>query len=111
MNVVPVPGSLDHETVDAFFDQVAVLREERSLFDARHLRWVDPNGMVALLVAGTVASKKQGKVPRLELPESVDVKGYLSRMGFFEAAQGVFEVDDAGRRTGGQAQVGNRQLA
>lgn len=101
MNVIAIPGSLDHQTVDAFLDEVAVLEEGRSLFDARHLRWVDPNGMVALLVAGTVAARRQGAVPRLELPESSDVLGYLSRMGFFEAAQEVFGLEGAPRRRGG----------
>lgn len=98
MNVLPVPASLDHQTVDAFFDQVALLREERTLFDARHLRWVDPNGMVGLLVGGAVAGKKQGALPRLELPESSDVQGYLARMAFFEAAKEVFEVEAPARR-------------
>ena len=101
MNVIAIPGSLDHQTVDAFLDEVAVLEEGRSLFDARHLRWVDPNGMVALLVAGTVAARRQGAVPRLELPESSDVLGYLSRMGFFEAAQEVFGLEGTPRRRGG----------
>ncbi len=99
MNVLPVPASLDQQTVDAFFDQVWLTKDERTLFDARHLRWVDPNGMVGLLVAGTVAGHKQGALPRLELPESTDVIGYLSRMGFFEAARGVFELEDPGKRT------------
>lgn len=98
MNVLPVPTSLDHQTVDGFFDQVAASKDGRILLDARHLRWVDPNGMVALLVAGTVAARKHGAMPRLELPESADVLGYLSRMAFFEAAKGVFELDDPGRR-------------
>lgn len=99
MNVLPVPASLDHQTVDAFFDQVALASSGRTLFDARHLRWVDPNGMVGLLVAGMVVARKHGTMPRLELPESADVIGYLSRMAFFEAAKGVFEVDEPGRRT------------
>jgi anti-sigma regulatory factor (Ser/Thr protein kinase) len=101
LNVIPVPGSLDHQTVDAFLDEVALLGGERSLFDARHLRWVDPNGMVALLVAGTVAARRQGVVPRLEVPESTDVLGYLSRMAFFEAARDVFELETVPRRRGG----------
>ena len=78
MNVVPVPASLDHRTVDAFLDQVAVVPEERSLFDSRRLRWVDPNGMLALLLAGTVAGERQGALPRLELPESTDVMGQVT---------------------------------
>jgi hypothetical protein len=97
VNVLPVPTSLDYQTVDAFFDQVALAREGRVLFDARHLRWVDPNGMVGLLVAGTVAGRR-GALPRLELPESTEVIGYLSRMAFFEAANGVFDLDAPTRR-------------
>lgn len=92
MNVVAVPGSLDQQSVDAFLDEVASLEGARSLFDARHVRWVDPNGMVALLVAGAVARDRQGAPPHLEPPESADVMGYLSRMGFFEEARGIFEV-------------------
>ena len=93
MNVVPVPGSLDHQTVDDLLDDVASMHEERLLFDARHVRWIDPNGMVALLAAGTVARDRQEALPRLESPESVDVLGYLSRMGFFREAEGIFEFD------------------
>jgi hypothetical protein len=105
VKVLSVPASLDGQTVDAFFDQVAVLDEGRTLFDARHLRWIDPNGMVGLLVAGTVAAKKQGTIPRLEPPESPDVTGYLSRMAFFEAAKGVFECDPPARRAGRDSDV------
>lgn len=99
MKVVSVPGSLDQQTVDEFFDEVSRLDAERTLFDARHVRWVDPNGMVALLVAGAVAGRRSGERPRLEPPESADVTGYLARMGFFEQAQEVFEVSKRpGRR-------------
>jgi anti-sigma regulatory factor (Ser/Thr protein kinase) len=98
VNVLSVPGSLDHQTVDAFFDQVALLHGERTLFDARHLRWVDPNGMIGLLVGGSVAARRQGIRPRLELPESLDVQGYLSRMAFFEAASDIFELGTPSRR-------------
>ena len=101
MKVIAVPGSLDHQTVDHFFDEAVDGREERTLFDARHLRWVDPNGMVAILVAGTVVGERQGALPRLELPENPDVVGYLSRMAFFEAAKGVFEFDPPARQDAG----------
>ena len=106
MNVVTVPSSLDQQTIDAFLDEAAALEGARTLFDARHLRWVDPNGMVALLVAGTVAGRNQGARPRLELPESADVTGYLARMGFHEQASAVFETGDRpGRRGGGPSDV------
>ncbi len=101
MNVIALPGSLDHQTVDHFFDQAVDQPEDRTLFDARHLRWVDPNGMVAMLVAGSVVGERQGALPRLELPESPDVMGYLSRMAFFEAARGVFEFEAPARQDGG----------
>jgi len=94
MKVVTVPSSLDLQTIDELFDEVSLLSDGRSLFDARHLRWVDPNGMVGLLVAGTVARDRQGTMPRLEVPDSADVLGYLSRMGFFEQAREVFELGD-----------------
>jgi anti-sigma regulatory factor (Ser/Thr protein kinase) len=101
-----VPGSLDQQTIDGFFDEVATLDGVRTLFDARHLRWIDPNGMVGLLVAGSVATRNQGERPRLEPPESPDVTGYLSRMGFFQEAQGVFDMPErAGRRGAGNSDV------
>lgn len=105
MKVIDVPGSLDHQTVDAFLDRVAEAEgDSRSLVDARHLRWVDPNGMVALLAGGAVARDLQGAMPRLQLPESADVSGYLARMGFFEQARGIFQVDGrVPRRQGGGA--------
>jgi anti-sigma regulatory factor (Ser/Thr protein kinase) len=106
LNVVSVPGSLDQQTIDGFFDEVTTVDGVRTLFDARHLRWIDPNGMVGLLVAGTVAARKQGERPRLEPPENSDVTGYLSRMGFFQEAQGVFDMPEkAGRRGAGKSDV------
>ena len=100
MQVISVPGSLDQQTIDEFLDRIPAPGEGRSLFDARHVRWVDPNGMVALLVAGTADGARQGALPRLELPENPDVLGYLSRMGFFREAQGVFEFEDKAPRRG-----------
>ncbi|MCG6956531.1 MAG: hypothetical protein LJF04_11140 [Gemmatimonadetes bacterium] len=95
MQVITIPGSLDHQTVDELLDGVASVEEgRRALFDGRHVRWVDPNGMLALLVGGAAAVQRGGAPPRLELPESADVLGYLSRMGFFREAQGVFEFED-----------------
>jgi anti-sigma regulatory factor (Ser/Thr protein kinase) len=100
VQVISVPGSLDQQTVDDLLDRVPAAGEGRTLFDARHVRWVDPNGMVALLVAGAADGARQGALPRLELPESPDVVGYLSRMGFFREAQGVFEFEDKAPRRG-----------
>ena len=91
MNVFSVPTELDHQAVDQVLDTAGQMGIERMLFDARHVRWIDPNGMVALLAAGAEL-KKQGGSPRLQLPDNSDVLGYLSRMGFFRQANGIFEL-------------------
>jgi anti-sigma regulatory factor (Ser/Thr protein kinase) len=97
---------MDQQTVDEFLKGISLAGEARSLLDARHVRWVDPNGMVALLLGGAVARDRQGAMPRLELPESADVLGYLSRMGFFREAQGIYEFDDrAPKRAAGPSDV------
>jgi anti-anti-sigma regulatory factor/anti-sigma regulatory factor (Ser/Thr protein kinase) len=102
VQVIPVPGSLDLQTVDALLDLVPPAETgRRLLFDARHVRWVDPNGMVGLLVAGTVARERSDTLPRLELPESPDVLSYLGRMAFFEQIAGVFEIDARSPRRAG----------
>lgn len=87
--------------MDDFLDTVVERAGERTLVDARHLRWVDPNGMLALLVAGSVAGRGQGGLPKLELPESGDVAGYLARMRFHEAAREVFDYEPPSRRGAG----------
>ena len=92
---------MDHRTIDEFLDGVVDVAGERLLFDARHLRWIDPNGMLALLVAGTVAARGQEGRPKLQLPESADVGGYLGRMGFQAAAQEIFDFEATPRRGAG----------
>ena len=47
MNVITLPPSLDHRSVDELLDGVWTAPEGKLLFDARHLRWIDPHGMVA----------------------------------------------------------------
>jgi hypothetical protein len=93
VNVIDLPTSLDHRTLDDLLDAVSRAREPKSLFDARHLRWVDPNGMVGLLAAGSRARDRQGTRVRFQLPEHPDVPGYLARMGFFRASESIFEFD------------------
>lgn len=84
---------MDHSSIDEFLDEVVRRQGQRVLFDARHLRWVDPNGMVALLLGGSVAGEASGTRPRIELPDNHDVQGYLGRMGFHAQAQQIFEWD------------------
>lgn len=98
MNVIPVPASMDHRTFDQLVAELHGAGDGKALFDARHLRWVDPMGMVGLLAAGRYLKDRTGVEPRLELPESSEVSGYLGRMGFHEAAEGVFELSGKGQR-------------
>lgn len=93
MQIIPVPATLDPSSFDQLARDLARGGEEKVLFDGRHLRWVDPGGILGLLAAGTVAKERQGSPPRLELIEGADVTTYLSRMRFFEVAESVFEFD------------------
>lgn len=93
MNVLALPSSLDHRTVDEILDTAARAPEGRALFDARHVRWTDPAGMLGLLSAGRYVRDRDGVAPRLQLPEHADVPGYMARMGFFRAAEEIFEFD------------------
>lgn len=92
MNVIALPSALDHTTLDALLDQAAQAGDARALLDARHVRWVDPNGMIGLLSAGRFLFDRSGAPVPLQLPEQADVVGYLNRMDFFAAAEGIFEL-------------------
>ena len=97
MRVIEIPRSLDYRNIESLHDQVDADDGGPVLFDARRLRWIDPNGMLGLLAAGRVAAKG-GSAPRISLPGSQDVRGYLDRMGFLPAAGEVFEVGARPRR-------------
>ena len=93
MNVIGVPGSLEARTFDQLATELDAAHEGKVLFDARHLRWVDPYGMIGLLGAGTVARDRTGGPVRIQFTEGAQAVGYLARMGFFAAAEGIFETD------------------
>ncbi len=106
MRVIDLPASLDFQTYDPLFAEVVEAAGEKLLLNGRHLRWVGPNGMVGLLAAGSVARDRSGEEPILELGAPGDVKSYLSRMGFFQAAEGVFEAGiSIPRRSSGESDV------
>lgn len=92
MNVVTLPASLDEryfEPLVAAFDEA---RSRRILFDATHVRWADPYGMIGVLALGEVAGR-DGDRPLLKLPDSPDVASYMARMGFFDHAERIFELN------------------
>lgn len=106
MHVIDLPASLDYRALDGLLDEAA-RAVGKTLFDARHVRWVDPCGMVGLLAAGTRVRQGAGAAPRLELPDQADVLGYMARMGMLAAAEGVFELDGRPprRAAGGDSDV------
>lgn len=93
LQIIPVPGTLNVSAVDQMARDLAKNQGEKVLFDARHLRWVDPGGIIGLLAVGTLTRDRQGTPPRLQLQEGAEVTTYLARMRFFEAAEEVFEMD------------------
>lgn len=103
--VVTVPPTLDSDALDALIRDASAEGEGRILFDARHVRFADPYGMVGLLAAGEHFTRG-GVRPILQFPQSPEVAGYFTRMGFVAAAQEVFEMHDAPRpRPGEKASV------
>jgi hypothetical protein len=88
--VLAVPPTLDDAAFDLLVAQAAE-SDERALFDARHVRWADPYGMVGLLALGQHLAAA-GQRPQLELPQDPKVSGYLARMGFVKAAEESFEL-------------------
>lgn len=98
MKLIPVPSRLEEPSFDTLLQGLSGGDEgERTLFDARHLRWVDPYGMLGLLAAGEVAGRG-GERPMLQLPDAPEVASYLARMGFTAQAQGIFQLRGGGRR-------------
>jgi hypothetical protein len=97
VKIIAVPTTLEEHSFDRLAQGLEEAGQEQVLFDARHLRWVDPYGMLGLLAAGTVAGQA-GARPLLQLPEAGEVNSYLRRMGFFEHAEEVFELQGGGRR-------------
>lgn len=91
MRILDVPASLDYSAVEALFGPLQDAGADPVLFDMRRLGWVDPNGMVALLSAGSVAAQRGETPPRLSLPDNAEVTSYLGRMGFFREAAGLFQ--------------------
>jgi len=102
--VVAVPPTLDSDAFDGLIAEAARAGGERVLFDARHVRFADPYGMVGLLALGEHFTR-DGVAPILQFPQSPDVAGYFTRMGFVAAAEGVFEMHDAPRARAGESSV------
>jgi anti-sigma regulatory factor (Ser/Thr protein kinase) len=94
--VVVVPQTLDDDAVDGLLAEAADAGDEKLLFDARHVRFADPFGMLGLLALGTYLRETGGR-PMLRLPQAPEVLRYLGGMGFLAAAGNAFEVGETPR--------------
>jgi hypothetical protein len=102
LKVIDVPGTLDDASLDPFLGAVSATAAagERALLDARHLRFADPSGVVALMAAGELLRSRAGAPTPLRIPESTEVQGYLARTGFFRLGEEVFAIDHRPPRRG-----------
>lgn len=91
--VISVPPTLDERGFDVLLSELGDgVGTGGVLLDARHVRWVDPYGMVGLLAVGHHLRAMHETPPLLELPESTEVLSYLGRMGFPRDAAEIFEI-------------------
>jgi anti-sigma regulatory factor (Ser/Thr protein kinase) len=94
--VITVPPSLDDETFEQVFEQVAaVSAEQKVLVDARHTRWSSPYGLTALLALG----QSRAEQPAFAGPEAEDTASYWARAGFYRHASEIYEMHGRVPRT------------
>jgi len=103
--VIEVPEDLNHRSFEQLIGALnrstltpGAEGPKRVLFNARHMRWISPYGMVGLLAAGRVASDRTGVPPSIEAPDNRDVRSYMDRMDFWPAAADVFEIESGPSR-------------
>jgi hypothetical protein len=101
VKLITLPASLDERYFEPIVRTFAEAQEQRVLFDATHVRWADPYGMIGVLALGEVA-RRQGEQPVLKLPDSSEVVSYMGRMGFFEHADPIFELSGPRPRARGE---------
>jgi hypothetical protein len=94
--VIAVPPTLNDDAFDQLLAGIAEGEGQKLLFDAAHVRFADPYGMVGLLAVGEYL-RGDGNSPVLRLPQSPDVARYFAGMGFIRAAAEAFELVDAPR--------------
>ncbi len=90
--VINVPPSLDEQSVEQLFEQLALAPEgDKILVDARHARWASPYGLTALLCIAQSRRERLG----FTVPENADTLSYWSRAGFFRHAAELYDVHGA----------------
>ncbi|HEX9563216.1 MAG TPA: ATP-binding protein [Gemmatimonadaceae bacterium] len=87
--VITVPPSLDDDTFEQVFEQVATVSpDQKVLVDARRTRWASPYGLTALLALA------QSRVERAAFagPDNEETASYWARAGFYRHAADVYEL-------------------
>jgi anti-sigma regulatory factor (Ser/Thr protein kinase) len=87
--VITVPPSLDDETFEQVFEQLATISpDQKVLVDARRTRWASPYGLTALLAVA------QSRAERASFagPENEETSSYWARAGFYRHAADVYEL-------------------
>jgi len=96
--VLPVPETLDERGFETLVSGWNDAQGNKLLLDARHVHWVSPYGILGLLAVGDASLDRSGERPLLQPPESREVTSYLSRIGFYEVAHGIFDFQERGRK-------------
>lgn len=94
--VIEVPEVLDHKGFEELVGTVNAATadaEARIVFNAKHVRWTSPYGLIGLLAAGRVARERTGLAPRIEAPDSREVRSYWERMEFWHVAHEVYDLE------------------
>ncbi len=87
--VITVPPSLDDETFEEVFEQLAAVSpDQKVLVDARHTTWSSPYGLTALLALAQSRAERAAFAG----PESDDTASYWARAGFYKHAHELYEV-------------------
>lgn len=81
---------LDSASIDAFIASSLPFAAERTC-DLSDVQLITPGAMVQI-AAGCTWSAQQGQAPVIRIQDT-NVRGYLIRSGFFEALEGVVEID------------------
>ncbi len=102
--VIEIPDVLDHKGFEALVTELNRVTESdaaRVVFNAKHVRWTSPYGLIGLLAAGRVARERTGLAPSIEAPDNRDVRRYWERMDFWQVASEVYDVDPVPARVHG----------
>jgi hypothetical protein len=94
LRLIP-PSSLDESTFERLIQQMNSLDEipgGEIIIDLEHLRFIDPYGMVGLLVLARLLRQRAFE-PVLLLPRSDEVMKYLDRMDFSRHAECLCTLD------------------